>query len=55
MTDNEFVELLKAVMSPEMIKTLASLYKKLYDAYLAEGFTPEQAMELLKMSNISYK
>ena len=35
---------------PEIIKAQATYFKRFYDALIAEGFTKEQALELVKSS-----
>ena len=40
---------LKAMNDPELIKAQAKYAKNLYDAFIAEGFSKEQALELVKV------
>lgn len=41
---------LDAVNDPAVVKTNAKYAKNLYDAFIAEGFTKEEALELVKAS-----
>lgn len=42
------IELLKGIeQNDDLIETIASLSKKMYDALIAKGFTPEQAMSIM--------
>ncbi len=41
---------IKVLNDPEIIKGQAKYAKSLYDAFLAEGFTKEQSLELVKVS-----
>ncbi len=40
----------KVMNDPELIKAQAKYAKNLYEAFIAEGFSKEQALELVKVS-----
>ncbi len=42
-------ESLKTLNSPELIKAQAKYAKSLYDAFIVEGFSKDQALELVKV------
>lgn len=46
---------MKVVNDPKLIKSSAKYAKNLYDAFLAEGFTKEQSMQLVIASIASKK
>lgn len=41
---------IKVMNDPEVIKAQAKHAKSLYEAFIAEGFTKEQSLELVKVS-----
>ena len=42
--------LLEMMADPKMLKAQARYYKKLYDALIAEGFSQEQAIQIVSAS-----
>lgn len=46
---------MKVMNDPKLIKSSAKYAKNLYDAFLAEGFTKEQSMQLVIASMASKK
>lgn len=45
------LEAIKNSQTADPVETLAKTNKELYDAYIKAGFTPDQAMDLVKSLN----
>lgn len=46
-------ELLDAVVDSEIPATLAKLYRKMFDEFVAAGFTEEQALDIVKSQSFT--
>lgn len=52
----EMVEMLKAMVEDEtLLPTVAKGYKKMYDSLVAEGFSQEQAMQIVSSQGMGVK